>query len=116
MVREELAALSARKGAGGVPTSVFLSTYRLRSAQRANLESELKLPVIDRYNLILQIFQGGISGSKAAQRGSNVASMYYVVVVMVRYVNISQISACKRNRVKIKTVPCYREFRKYFPY
>ena len=38
-------------------SSVFISTYKLSSRQRLNLEMELKKPIIDRYSLILQIFQ-----------------------------------------------------------
>ncbi len=39
-------------------TAVFISTYRLRSSQRTALEEAFGgLPVIDRYGLVLQIFQ-----------------------------------------------------------
>ena len=37
-------------------TSVLVSAYQLSQYQRLNLEQEFQRPVIDRYNLILQIF------------------------------------------------------------
>ena len=38
-------------------SSVLISTYKLSSRQRLNLEMELGKPIVDRYSLILQIFQ-----------------------------------------------------------
>ena len=38
-------------------SGIFLSTYRLTSQQRMNLENSLGLPVFDRHNIVLQIFQ-----------------------------------------------------------
>ena len=38
-------------------STVVVSSYRLSSTQRINLEEAFGVPVIDRYNLVLQIFQ-----------------------------------------------------------
>jgi 50S ribosomal subunit-associated GTPase HflX len=41
---------------GKYVSCVFLSTYRLSSKQRITMETILERPVMDRYNVILQIF------------------------------------------------------------
>lgn len=38
-------------------TGIFVSTYKLTSSQRFHIEEVLDKPVLDRYNVILQIFQ-----------------------------------------------------------
>ncbi len=50
MLKEKLSSLT------GV-TVVFVSIYQLKAGQRAFLEDFFGLPIIDRYNLVLQIFQ-----------------------------------------------------------
>ena len=38
-------------------SAVFVSTYRLTSKQRSIMEEILEKPVLDRYNIVLQIFK-----------------------------------------------------------
>lgn len=52
----KLEELGGRIAANPRITAVFLSRYQLTAVQRLELESVFKVPVIDRYNLVLQIF------------------------------------------------------------
>ncbi len=38
-------------------SAIFVSTYRLSSKQRGIMEEVLEKPVLDRYNIVLQIFK-----------------------------------------------------------
>lgn len=38
-------------------SAVFVSTYKLRSKQRSIMEEALQKPILDRYNIVLQIFK-----------------------------------------------------------
>ena len=46
-------------------TAVFLSLYQLTATQRISLENHFQVPVIDRYNLVLQIFHKHARTSEA---------------------------------------------------
>merc|ERR1719273_2311952 len=54
-IRDNISDLEAKKGL--FISSVFISTYRMSSKNRISAEEILEKPVIDRYSVILQIFQ-----------------------------------------------------------
>lgn len=54
-IRDNISDLEAKKGL--FISSVFISTYRMSSKNRVSAEEILEKPVIDRYSVILQIFQ-----------------------------------------------------------
>ena len=58
-------------------SAVFVSTFRLSSRQRLQLEKEIGKPVLDRYNIVLQIFKRH-ANSKEAKLQSELAEIPYL--------------------------------------
>ena len=58
-------------------SAVFLSTFRLSSRQRLEIEEALGKPVLDRYNIVLQIFKRHAK-SKEAKLQSELAEIPYL--------------------------------------
>ena len=65
------------KGTSTFVSAVFLSTFRLTSRQRLEIEQALGKPVLDRYNIVLQIFKRHAK-SKEAKLQSELAEIPYL--------------------------------------